>query len=178
MIPTLIDIVRGLLNGTMTHEEADRYLLAHLELQAEADELQVDSYERARSLCDIIKRCNEQDQRWGERTYPSFNPAMVASADTSIAGLANTHGQLTPEKARWLREVRAGDNELSWMDILSCEVAKLCERYEDQVKLRDQLLDVAAVAVQWAAALTVAEDTAERPQAVNRAEAYHDGPES
>lgn len=153
MIPTLEDIIRGLLDGTMTHEAASAYLAEHERLQAHVDNMQAPRYEVAASVLNMIERCREQDRRWGLRGYPSFNMAMVSSADTSVAGLANTHGVLPPDKAKWLCEVRAADGDLSWMDILASEVAKLVGKYEDAQALRDQLLDVGAVAMQWAARL-------------------------
>lgn len=157
MIPTLLDIIRGLLDGTMSHEAARAYLAEHERLQAHVDNMDVPRYEVAASVLNMITRVKEQDLRWGFRAYPSFNLAMVSSADTSVAGLANTHGVLTPDKAKWLRETRAGDGELSWMDVLTCEVAKLIGKYEDQQALREQLLDVGAVTMSWAAQLTKVE---------------------
>lgn len=168
MIPTLEDIIRGLLSGTMTREAAERYLELHVELQNDLESLVEPSYERAQAIIDTIKKCHEQDRRWGQRVYPDFNLGMMNSADTSIAGLANTHGVLAPDKARWLTQTRDGDGELSWMDILSEEVSKLCEKYESPVELRAQLIDVAGVAVQWASQLSAMTVTIEAPD--------HEGP--
>lgn len=156
MIPTLEDIIRGLLDGTMPREKAQFYLNAHLELQAEADDDSVGQvpFTRARCLLDVIKKCVEQDNRWGPRQYTSFHPALVASADSSVPGLASYHGVITPYKARLESAAQDAEGQLSWMTILVEEVAKLVEKYEDKRALREQLIDVAGVALQWAAQLT------------------------
>lgn len=155
MIPTLEEIIRALLAGTMVHTQAAHYLKLHEDLQRDVDnDISDVPYTRGVVLMDVIKKCVEQDGRWGQRVYPNFFYGMTAWADTSFAGLANTHGVLAPDTARWLTQTRASDGELSWMDILTEEVAKLCEKYEQPQALRDQLIDVAGVAVQWAAQLS------------------------
>lgn len=154
MIPTLEDIIRGLLDGTIQPEQARRWLQCHLDLQKEVDvmSLYIPSYEMARGLLDTIRKVKEQDARWGPRQYPSFDAQLEASADTTAAHLASFHNLPTADHARLCRTAR--QDELSWADILVCEVAKLPERYEDQTALRAQLIDVAGVALQWAAQLT------------------------
>lgn len=174
MIPVLEDIIRGLLNGTITHEQAAHWLKCHEDLQAEVDSLSHVPFARAECLVDVIKKCDEQDQRWGPRQYTSFHPMLVASADTSVPGLAGYHGVFTPYKARLESAAQDAEGQLSWMTILVEEVAKTTEKYEDKAALREQLIDVAGVAVQWAAQLTP--DPVVNLVDVNKQEADHEGP--
>lgn len=155
MIPTLEDIIRGLLAGTMTQAQAQHYLDAHLQLQAElfGDALPDVPYARAQCLADVIKKCHEQDKRWGPRSYPSFHPSLLADADTGCFQLANYHGIINPRRARLETAAQDGEGLLSWMTILMEEVSKTTEK-ETRPALREQLIDVAGVAVQWAAQLT------------------------
>lgn len=154
MIPVLEDIIRGLLNGTMTPEQAKFYLEQHERLQAEVDALTDVSYARARCLLDTLRKCEEQDQRWGPRQYPSFDETLTVLADTGQFELAGRYGIPNARKARLMTAEANAFERLSWMDILVEEVAKTTEKHEDQVALRAQLIDVAGVAVQWAAQLT------------------------
>lgn len=152
MIPVLEDIIRGLLDDTITPEQARYYLKCHEDLQAEVDSVSDVPYARVRCLVDVIKKCEDQDLRWGPRTYPSFNAQLAACADTTPTDLAGYHEIPNPRRARLTTAARG--EELAWLDILVEEVCKLCEKYEDQKALRDQLIDVAGVAIQWAAQLT------------------------
>lgn len=167
MIPTLEDIIRGLLDGTMTAEQARRYLAEHEKLQAEVDAVTTVPWNRARCLMDVINKCHEQDARWGlGSTYPAFDASLMASADTTAIDLASYYGVPTPRRARLTTASRA--SELAWMDVLVEEVAKLNEKHDSPGALREQLIDVAAVATQWAASMTTGE----------RVEPDHEGPGS
>src|SRR3546814_5774957 len=154
MIPTLDDIIRGLLNGTMTPEQAKFYLEQHEKLQAEVDGLGDVPYARGAVTIDVLKKCAQQDRRWGPRQYPSFNPAMTANADIGPNQLADFHEVVAPVRARLLTQTQDDQGELSWMTILVEEVSKLADKYEKPDDLREQLIDVAGVAVQWASQLT------------------------
>lgn len=152
MIPVLEDIIRGLLDGTITPEQARHYLKCHEDLQAEVDSVSNVPYARAKCLVDTIKKCEEQDLRWGPRTYPSFDAQLAACADTTPIDLAGYHEIPNPRRARLTTAARG--EELSWLDILVEEVSKTTEQHDNVGKLRDQLIDVAGVAIQWAAQLT------------------------
>lgn len=165
MIPVLEDIIRGLLNGTMTTEQAKFYLAQHERLQAEVEAVSNVPYARAKCLVDTVKKCEEQDLRWGPRTYPSFDAQLVACADTTPIDLAGCHEIPNPRRARLTTASRG--EELAWLDILVEEVSKTTEHHDDRQALRDQLIDVAGVAIQWAAQLTPG------PEFV---EADHEGP--
>lgn len=154
MIPVLEDIIRGLLNGTMSNEEAKFYLDRHVEMQGEVDGLSDVPYTRGRVTLDVLTKCIEQDQRWGERAYPSFNLAIVNDADLGQYAIAGFHEVVNAQRARLLTDNQATNGELSWMTILVEEVAKLTEKYESPEALRKQVIDVAGVAVQWATQLT------------------------
>lgn len=181
MIPTLIDILAALLAGEMTNEEAAHYLKVHRDLQAQVDDVAEEvPYERL--SCSAINKMAEQDKRWGAQSYPAFSPQLSLFADTDAKDLAQEHGILTPSTAR-LRTDSRGD-ELSWMDLLVEEVAKLTERREDKLALRLQLSDVVGVALQWAQTLVdppVAqfhydEKTGQATATVEVQEAGHEGP--
>lgn len=154
MIPVLEDIIRGLLNGTMTPEQAKFYLEQHEQLQAEVDALTDVPYARGLVTLDVLRKCIEQDERWGPRQYPSFDAGLVASADTGPFSIAGFYEVVNAKRARLLTDNQALNNELSWMTILVEELTKLTEKHEDVPALRAQLIDVAGVAVQWATQLT------------------------
>ncbi|QKW95591.1 hypothetical protein AXL3_53 [Stenotrophomonas phage vB_SmaS-AXL_3] len=169
MIPTLDDIIRGLLNGTMTPEQAMFYLEQHEKLQAEVDGLGDVPYARGAVTIDVLKKCAQQDRRWGLREYPSFNVGMTSNADIGPNQLAGFHEVVAPVRARLLTQTQDDQGELSWMTILVEEVAKLVDFYEKPEELRAQLIDVAGVATQWAAQLTP------EPE-FEQVEADHEGP--
>jgi hypothetical protein len=152
MIPVLEDIIRGLLNGTMTPEQAKFYLEQHEKLQAEVDAVAEVPFLRATCLVDLIKKCDEQDKRWGAREYSSFDRALSANADVGPIDLACYHEIPNPRRARLTTNSR-GEN-LAWIDILVEEVAKTTEHHDNTLSLRAQLIDVAGVAIQWASQLT------------------------
>lgn len=159
MIPTLIDIIRGLLDGSISHEQARLWLAQHEALQDDGESLGDVPYERARTVMDVLIKCVAQDDRWGPRRYPSFNPVLTANADVVSSGVAQYHGIMDPKHARLFTQNEDNNRELSWMAILVEEVAKLTERGTPEA-VRDQLIDVAGVAVQWAQQLTPEESEA------------------
>jgi len=182
MIPVLEDIIRGLLNGTMTPEQAKFYLEQHERLQAEVDAVSQVPFQRAQCLVDVIKKCEEQDLRWGRREYPSFDAQLQGCADTTPRDLAGYHEIPDPKRARLTTDSRG--SELAWLDVLVEEVSKTTEHHDNRQALRDQLIDVAGVALQWAAQLTpepefVVEthDNGDGTMGVTaRVEADHEGP--
>lgn len=151
MIPTLMDIIRGLLDGTITQEEARKWLAEHERLQAEVDGSDV-SPSLSEVLLSIISKRAEQDARWGKiGTYKHapFDYRVMAHADndTNPVVIAQAHGIISPEIAR----LRTEDADpITWMDILVEEVSKLTEGHSSKPKLREQLIDVAGVAAAWA----------------------------
>lgn len=154
MIPVLEDIIRGLLDGTMSPEEAKFYLDAHERLQNGVDSLADVPYVRGVVTLEVLEKCFAQDRQWGARTYPSFNTAIMSNADLGQYAVAGYHEVVNAQRARLLTANQNATGELSWMTILVEEVAKLTEKYESPQQVREQLIDVAGVAIQWAAALT------------------------
>lgn len=163
MIPTLEDIIRMLLEGSCTPEQARAWLQAHEDLNREVEgaaALHQMTLYRGHVVLNTLQRMFAQDDRWGkDRTYPSFDVGLQADADIAPSFINGFYAIPTGVNARRITEARANLGELAWMDILVEEVAKLPEAYENETLLRDHLLDVAAVAMQWAQKLTRIEVT-------------------
>lgn len=79
-----------------------------------------------------------QDERWGEQNHPD--------------GTGNEFDPLLAMEAKRICEVKAEAGTVTWRDILTEEV---CEAYaeSDPVRLREELIQVAAVAQAWVEAI-------------------------
>ncbi len=82
-----------------------------------------------------------QDKKWGEQNHPDFTPGF--------AGIPCAAG------ARRSCEVKASDGSISWADILIEELAEALDEAKvgNVEALREELIQVAAVAVSWAEAI-------------------------
>lgn len=87
---------------------------------------------------DVARERNAQDAKWGEQNHPdgTGGPGRVANADD----------------ARTWTNFHAAEHTLAWADILEEEVAEALAE-EDAVKLRAELIQVAAVAMAWIEAI-------------------------
>lgn len=89
-------------------------------------------------LSEVAQECDRQDEKWGEQNHPDGTGGI-----TSVV-LANNAKAFTD---------RAGESgDLTWRDILNEEVLEAFAE-DNPVKLRAELIQVAAVATHWAEAI-------------------------
>lgn len=91
-----------------------------------------------RVLYEIARERSRQDARWGEQNHPDG----TGGGNTGPAAIG----------ARLACQIAAKDGTVSWRDILREEVAEAFAE-TDPVRLRAELIQVAAVAVNWIEAI-------------------------
>jgi hypothetical protein len=86
------------------------------------------------AVVDVLTERDRQDEKWGEQNWPD---------GTSAASWT--------ERADWakvLNDLRVREGSITWLYILQEEMYEAFAE-EDPVKLRSELVQVAAVAVNW-----------------------------
>jgi hypothetical protein len=88
---------------------------------------------------DVIAERYKQDAKWGEQNHPSVERWAICE------------DYMEPKmgKARERCDTRAMGGTLAWADILVEEVAEAIDAAVNGDDLRDELIQVAAVAVAW-----------------------------
>lgn len=89
---------------------------------------------RARALGDVLQERFRQELLWGEQNHPNGTSAKVFAKKRDLM--------------RDLTDARAAKGKVSYLDILFEEVYEAAAE-EDPVKLREELVQVAAVTVGW-----------------------------
>lgn len=149
MIPTMEDIIRGLLDGTMTHAEAAKWLAQHQRMQEELDGSDV-SPTTAQVLLDLIRERGAQDKKWGEQNHASFDPVLSSwDGGAPAERMANEYEIPGEARAKFLCQKAFAEGQGTWMHILVEEIAEACGSYDKPDKLREELVQVAAVVVAW-----------------------------
>lgn len=102
---------------------------------------------------DVRAERRRQNEKWGEQnhpdgTWPHEDPLAFVHAWTSPGSHALTYATA----AKHATDARAHRNTVTWSDILLEEVFEALAE-SDPVKLRTELVQVAAVAQQWAEAI-------------------------
>lgn len=87
-----------------------------------------------------------QDEKWGEQNHPDGTGPKTPI----VVGIARMHEAATAARRACQRAASEGD--VTWRHILLEEVAEAFAE-EDPAKLRAELIQVAAVAQQWVAAI-------------------------
>jgi hypothetical protein len=90
-------------------------------------------------LLEVQHERERQDAKWGEQNHPSFGPLPPVF--------------VTADLARSMCEANHEAGFGSFADILLEEVAEAYEEQDDEAKLREELVQVAAVAVNWIEAI-------------------------
>ena len=98
-------------------------------------------------LAEVMIERARQDERWGEQNHPDVYDGGVGLAQSSRRTYAGTAEQ-------WKRanDARAAKGRISWDGILLEEVFEALAE-SDPARLRAELIQVAAVAVNWVEAI-------------------------
>jgi hypothetical protein len=86
----------------------------------------------------ILAEVDRQHELWGTQNHP----------DGTMKGLDTIYAQNAKHKC----EMAVKSDSLTWRDILDEEVKEVFAEY-DQEKIREELLQVAAVSLSWIAAI-------------------------
>lgn len=108
----------------------------------------IEQYKDYPGLDEVEFECERIKEKWGEQDHPDISPA--ARFQPVRAVMERYHIPTSGEAKEWC-EFRRDEGTMSWSDIL---IEELCEAVEeaaggDEGKLRSELVQVAAVAVQW-----------------------------
>lgn len=104
---------------------------------------------------DVLKERKAQAAKWGDQsTLPSFAPEVLAFPVGSIQeALAEEYEVPTEDRAKLLCERAFGAGRGTFAHLLVEEVAEAISSHAVDAVLRAELIQVAAVAVQWVEAL-------------------------
>lgn len=97
-----------------------------------------DQVKTKRVLVEISDERIRQNDQWGEQNHPD--------------GTSITSHKRQADNRRWLCDQAAKDGKVTWKHILDEEVYEAFAE-TDPVKLREELIQVAAVAVAWVEAI-------------------------
>lgn len=97
-------------------------------------------------LNEVLAERIRQDEKWGEQNWPSFNE-RIAPAHRPLY-----YGIIEEGAAKWRTEHRFKERAGSYADIFIEEVAESIEAETEEL-LREELVQVAAVAVAWIEAI-------------------------
>lgn len=100
-------------------------------------------------LMEVKRERNRQDTKWGEQNHPDFR---VAWPDGELASPEERTCFYSLDNAKLHCDIAAEVGELDWAHILVEEVAETLEA-KDESELREELVQVAAVAVAWIEAI-------------------------
>lgn len=112
---------------------------------------------RGRVFADISAERERQDAKWGPvRKQPNVDPVLAArGADHEEISAA--HFIPTAELAKRLFEIMRKEGRVSFTHIVVEELAEAVEVHDDPVRLREELVQVAASVVKWIEALDLPE---------------------
>lgn len=110
-----------------------------------------DAAHLARVLADVVKERARQDAKFGDQTdLPDVSPFATSEDHAALI-----HGIPNERDAKAAYEDATRGDEAAWLDVLVEEVAETLAPAVagDLVHLREEVLQVAAVAVKWAQAI-------------------------
>jgi len=100
---------------------------------------------------EVLGERHRQDERWGQQDHPDgTGPATVITLIPAVAGATRADNLRTWATARCDRAAHVGD--ITWEHIFLEEVFEALAE-DDEVKLRAELIQVAAVAQAWVSAI-------------------------
>lgn len=117
----------------------------------------IETFAGSRVLLEVADERGRQDQKWGEQNHPNgTGPAKLPMPYGSGSWSASVAAQNLTLITRCMAQI----GQCTWLHILREEVFEAFAE-DDPAKLRAELIQVAAVAVQWVEAI----DRAEKAQA-------------
>ncbi len=99
---------------------------------------------RAKVLVAVNHERKAQDSKWGEQNHPDGTGAL--------------HWRVASNESRRLTDLEAKSDNLAWLAILREEVYEAFAESDPQ-RLKEELIQVAAVAVAWVEAIERREET-------------------
>jgi len=97
-----------------------------------------------------------QDEKWGQQNLPHVDP-VLAQRGASHQRIAEEHEIPTADRAKFICQTAADRGQCSWTAIAVEELSEAVEAHNDPVALRGELIQLAAVVVQWVEAIDRAE---------------------
>ena len=105
-------------------------------------------------VADVVAERKRQNRKWGQQDHRDADPDLLdRPGGATPARLADELEIPTAGRAKYLCNEAARTGRPSWSVILIEEVAEAVEAIGDDVALRDELVQVAAVAVAWIEAI-------------------------
>jgi len=103
------------------------------------------------ALDDVRRERARQDKIWGEQRHPSFDQALLQREPQRMA---ERYEIPTEARAKWLCQTMAARGECTYADIALEEFAEVVATCgEDETETRGELVQLAAVVVQWIEAI-------------------------
>lgn len=93
-----------------------------------------------------------QDRKWGEQNHPNVDPVLAARPATAQR-IAEEHEIPTADRAKFLCRTAALRHQCSWTAIAVEELCEAVEVHDNPERLREELIQLAAVIVQWIQAI-------------------------
>jgi hypothetical protein len=103
-------------------------------------------------LGEVLAERIRQDEKWGEQNWPSFIPRTFADMERENIARSGYYGILTEIAAKHNTQRRFAMQTGTYADIFVEEVAEAIGAL-DEAHLREELVQVAAVAVAWIEAI-------------------------
>lgn len=107
----------------------------------------------SRVLNTVRRERHDQDRKWGEQNHPDLPTFTTPMWDTGVP--YDPIAEYESEAYTWkhINEGRVEKGKLAWDGILLEEVYEALAECGDDEKLREELVQVAAVAVAWIEAI-------------------------
>lgn len=109
-----------------------------------------------RATAALLAERVRQNAKWGEQNHPDADPVLLnREGGVTPKRLAEHHEIATGHRARFLCQTAADRGQANFMAILVEEVGEACDEIAkgDTAALREELVQIAAVAVQWVEAI-------------------------
>ena len=107
-------------------------------------------------LAEVFEERLRQDDKWGEQNHPDFDRQVL---DWSKPMIHDHYGILQAQYAKFNCDNAFRSGRPDWISVLIEEVSEVLDCVDRPVsELRDELIQVAAVAVSWVEAIDRRED--------------------
>lgn len=106
-----------------------------------------------RVLDEVIDERARQDRRWGEQNHPNVPKWTKPVWDSGASYDPIAEYESEAETWKRINDSRVANGNLAWDGILLEEVYEALAECGDDEKLREELVQVAAVAVAWIEAI-------------------------